>query len=351
MNICKICNINEANQTGAHIFPAWMIASAFDEDARTRDNEVIHTFYPLESKLPYFGREVDPDKIEENIGRELTEEEATGQKSELIVSYIWCRICEKKLKIVEDYFLERVDRSLCDFTDCEKTEIRILDEVNIYLIRLFIYSLIYRSVITELMGFQLDKKTSDKLNYFLTTYIKLDLKATIDFIKNSGKKNELLEYPIKCLKTEYEKGKTTNFVFIHKKYDKPFCFIINRYIIQFYTKEKHIRFTPYAFWGITDIISKMDSFINYRESKFQIGMISLELWNDIKSKFVKHHSYHRMENYILIYKKMFKTEFGRNPDKSQITRFLNELTRNNHKLGVKYTVENIVEAMNKSLRR
>jgi hypothetical protein len=48
---------------------------------------------------------------------------------------------------------------------------------------------------------------------------------------------------------------------------------------------------------------------------------------------------------------MFETEFGRAPDKSQITRFLDKLTDNNYKLGVKYTMENIVEAMNKSLKR
>jgi len=349
MPICNICNNNEANQTGTHIFPAWMVASAFDENSNPRDFEIIYAFHPLDAKLPYFGRSVQPDKIEEELGRDLSDEEIKGQDSFLTVDNLWCRDCERRLKIVEDYFLENVDREIEDFSKCDDTQIVELTEVNTYIIRLFLYSLIFRAALTKLMDFKIKDKIFKRLRYFINTYIKEDLNSTKEFIEASETKQELLTYPVKLVKTEQKSGDTSNFVHIHNKFDKPYCFVINRYIIQFYAKESHTRSTPYIFWGITDAITKMGNILNYRENNFTLGLFNLKLWNYIKDKFVKDYMEERMENLILIYKVMYKGIYGEYPSKAQVKKFLDELTDNELKLGIKYTKEKIAEAMRRSI--
>ncbi len=348
MTLCKICNINEANQTGAHVFPAWMIASTFDKKGRNRDYEVIHAFHPLDNELPYFGRSLQPDKIEESIGRELTEEEAESQKNFLVVDNLWCRKCENKFKIVEDYFLDNVDRAIIDFANQGEGNIKTLTASPL-LIRLFIYSLIYRASITNLMGFSLNAKTEEKLKSFINKYVQDNLIDTIAFIESNTEKKELTNYPVRCIKIETEKGNT--FVHIHKKYDKPYCFIINNYILQFYQKESHTRSTPYSFWGITDLLNQIHYFPNYNESAFRIGIINLEHWNLIKSKFIRYNSQYKIQNFIKVYERMFLDEFGYNPSQTQVQKFLNILVDNDKKIGIKYTREQILEAMNKSIKK
>lgn len=348
---CNICNKNEANQTGAHIFPAWMVASAFNENSNPRDYEIIYAFHSLNTEIPYFGRAVQPDKINEELGRDLSDEEIKGQNNLITVDNLWCRDCENKLKIVEDYFLENVDREIEDFSKCDDTQIVELTEVSTYLVRLFLYSLIYRAAVTKFNDFKIKDNVFKRLRYFINTYIKKDLKSTKEFIEASEKKQELLNYPIKLVKTEQESGDTSNFVLIHNKFDKPYCFVINRYIIQFYAKESHTRSTPYIFWGITDAITKMGNILNYRENNLTLGLFNLKLWNYIKDRIVKDYKEERKENLILIYKEMYKGKFGEYPSRPQIKKFLAELDDNKLELGIKYTKEKIVEAMKRSIEK
>ncbi len=349
MTKCIICNINEANQTGAHIFPAWMIASAFDEKERNRDYEVIHNFYAVDNNLPFFGRSVQLEKIEENIGRELNDEEIKSQKNPLVVDNLWCRECENKFKIVEDYFLENVDKKTLDFSDCNSLDIVQL-KLNIYLVRLFLYSLIYRASITEKLGFKLEIKIEERLKYFISNYLQTDLKNTLNYLNHSKRKNELLAYPIRCIKTENEKGKTSKPVYVHDKYDKPFCFLINNYILQFYTKESHLRSTPSTFWGISDIILKMDNTVNLDETEFRLVRFNLSVWGVIKDNFIKYHSCEKIKKWRIMYKEIIKGKFGDYPSEAQTQKFITILAQNDKKIGIKYTDKEIVDAMNKSLK-
>jgi hypothetical protein len=87
---CLICDSHEASQVRAHIFPAWMIASAFDPENRTRNYEIMCAMYPFGTKLPYFGNSVQPEKIKELIGRDLTDKEISEQENYATVINLWC---------------------------------------------------------------------------------------------------------------------------------------------------------------------------------------------------------------------------------------------------------------------
>lgn len=262
---CLICDSDETSQTSAHIFPAWMIASAFDQANRTRDHEIIYAMYPLDSKLPYFGNSVLPDKINEQIGRDLTDEEIQQQENFLTVNNLWCVGCERRIKQIEDYFLENVERQITDFSKCNDTEIVELSNANNFLIRLFFYSVFYRAHLSNFMGFTLNYKTAKKIKFFLNNYIKDNLSNTIDSIDTSNRKDQILKLPIRCMKIEEKEKEHTGFIYVHNKHDKPYCFIINRYLIQFYGKGDQANFKPESFFGISSIVSNMNDLKNYKE--------------------------------------------------------------------------------------
>ena len=80
MTTCKICNKEKADPNNEyHIFPAWMIASAFDEESRTRNNEVIYT-NTTSGTTQFFGRGINDEKTIKEIGRLLTDEEIISNK-------------------------------------------------------------------------------------------------------------------------------------------------------------------------------------------------------------------------------------------------------------------------------
>jgi hypothetical protein len=257
--------------------------------------------------------------------------------------------CERRIMQIEDYFLENVERQISDFSKCNDTIIVELNNANNFLIRLFFYSIFYRAHLANFMGFTLNYKTAKKIKFFLNNYTKDNFRNTIDSVDSSYRKDQILKFPIRCIKIEQKEKEHTGFVFVHNKHDKPYCFIINRYLIQFYGKGDQANFKPESFFGISSIVSSMADFKNYKEEVFKIGLINLKLWNDVKKMFVDRAVVIKMENFIQKFKLMFKSKFGFTPDRPIISIFLSELIENELPLGIKYTKAKIVEALNRTL--
>jgi hypothetical protein len=345
---CCICNIREANKTGTHIFPAWMVASAFDENSRTRNYEQIHTIGTFHNKLPYFGNSVLPEEINRSIGRDLSDKEIAEQKNPLTVDNLWCSECENRIRILEEYFLTNVDRQTNDFTNFNDLLVKNLSDSNNYIIRLFIYSLIIRADAANFMGFSLYYKSRKKLKSLFSTFTGDSLNSTIDIINNSDKKQLLLKLPIRLVKTE-EIETTDNFVFTNKEYDRPYFLIINRYILQFYCKGSHIQFKPSSFFGISKLISNHENFRNYKENVFKIALLREKTWKEVGNNFNVFLAKEVLRYYVIMFKAMVKLKFGFTPNKYQISKYTDILINNDTNIAIKYTPEKILDAMNKSL--
>lgn len=346
--ICCICNKNEANKTGTHIFPAWMVSSAFDEKSRGRDYEVIYSIKPFYIE-PFFGKSVLPEQIEENIGKVLEDDVIKKQHNPLVVDNAWCIECENRFRILEEYFLDNVDRKVNDFSNIDNVRIQVLNRCNNFIIRLFIYSLVIRADLTHFMDFKLDYKSRIMLLKFINTFVKSDLKNTIITINNSNQKQKLLIYPLRLIKAELDENSTNNIVYVHKKYDRPYCLIINRYVIQFYGQGNQARFKPTSFFGISNIIKNSENFRNYKEEYFMIALFNLKLWNEIEANFNKNMADILRKNQVLFYEKLVKKKLGFIPSKTQIDKFFYELNNNEAKIGEKLAPIKVYEAMKKSL--
>ncbi|KAB2868778.1 MAG: hypothetical protein F9K37_09545 [Bacteroidales bacterium] len=140
--ICKICKRNAADETGSHLLTAWLIASVYDESGRNRDYEIIFNMNEKFFRKPYFGRNILPDKIEDIIGKKKEEIDFKNQKHAFVENHIFCKHCEKRFKIIEDEFLNKIHRKLrlenFSILKNKKYSIQLID--NNLILRLFFYS-------------------------------------------------------------------------------------------------------------------------------------------------------------------------------------------------------------------
>jgi len=345
---CRICNTNEANQTGAHIFPAWMIASAFDFESRNRDFEIVFDMQLFGDKLPYFGRRVPVDKVEELIGRAITDEEGEKNSNCLTVNNIWCRDCEKRIKISEDYFLENIDRNLPGFSQLNEIDKFNYPRANKYLVRLFVYTLIYRAYISNKFNIYLSNKTEKKIKLFLNKYLKNTLEETLETIENCSNKEQLLKFPFRLIKVE-EESPSKSFLFVHRFYDRPYLLIINDYILQFYGKGSCFHFKDEGFFGIYGLIKESLNIRNYNETIFTIGVIKVKTWKGIRTKFYEQKGDEWIKENRCLFRKVYRLEHGIFPTEEKVKQFLIDVTNKELPLQVKYSKDKVMEAIKRNI--
>jgi len=97
MNKCKLCVNNDADDTGSHVVPHFLLKRIFNvENAKGRDQEISFKISALDVQMS-FGRSVQPEKLEEVFG-ELSDEELEARAmADLVVDNEWCKSCERNL--------------------------------------------------------------------------------------------------------------------------------------------------------------------------------------------------------------------------------------------------------------
>lgn len=345
---CLLCELNEADQTGAHIFPAWMVASAFDTEGRTRGHEVIYTITPFDAPLPFIGRSINETDVINQLGRGLQENEIDEMRNPIIVDNLWCRSCERKFTTAEEYFLEFVHRKIIQNLPDDQITVEPISNANNYLIRLFFYSLLFRAHISKGLNFNLTLKTLNRIKNFLNYYLKETRHETLILINSSYRKDQIAKYPLRCLKIVNIEP-PSGWVYLSDVHFKPYCLIINDYIIQFYGKGNQASFKPSSFFGICDIIRESVNVKNYKEDIFKLGIIGVSKFQIIRTNYANALTRIRIKNYASMFSLMFKFMYKHLPSPNLVTIFLKELVTEENPLGLRYTKKMIVDAFNRTI--
>jgi len=336
MAICLLCKKNEADQSGSHILTAWITASIFDQQGRNRDYELIFKLTTLAQNENFFGRSVLPEKIEEELGRELTDTEKENQKNDLVRDFIFCKICEKKFKVVEDYFKSihlELDKKI------------IPENIEPDITRLFFYSLLWRASVLKFQNFSISEKINESLRNILNNNLEQTLNETIE---KTTQDNTIRSYPLAIIKTPKPEQTTSNLIFLHPSLSMPYMCFINDYIVLFYERNTHVN-SRFRKLFLMDGLVFPYSITNYNETKFYIDFMTGNKWLIIKTKLIDEMVYNMFDNLILMYKEMFKKNFYTYPTKQNEQMFLNYLVGSNRRIGDKYSKEAIIDAMNKSI--
>lgn len=103
---CSLCRKVEADKTGSHLVPNFLIHGTFSFDGKgPRDREIARrTHLNLDEEWNYYGSSVSPEAIQADMGRDLSDEELEKNKNLLECDYLFCSGCEKRFSDVEDAY-------------------------------------------------------------------------------------------------------------------------------------------------------------------------------------------------------------------------------------------------------
>lgn len=326
---CKICQENDANKSGSHIVPFFLLKRIDNlEGKKDRGYELGFKLSENGSKN-YFGQSVLPDKLKE-IYEDFDPFKVDKNEIPLIEDYIFCDICEKRLQVLETEYAKSLSRSGKKLENYESVNINSLGF-------LFWSSVIWRLSIARNSGFNLMKPDEKTLHRILKKYLKDNLSE----LKVKFKDPDLKKIKYKILRaSDFSKSNST-LLFCDPVSRRPYFFVIDEFIIGLYMDrivsssdenipkylqlqlDKAIFNSPYSKENILEIDNK------------DIELIKATFYDKLTKVFYENLS----RKLDLLHQRLGKT--GKMPEifKSEIR---TKLVNDEKKMGDKYSTEHVI---------
>jgi hypothetical protein len=219
---CLICNILEADKTGSHIIPHFILESMQNQaGVNGRDKGVSFKLDETSSDFR-FGRAITPETLESQLGRPATDEEIEKSVREQhhVEDHIFCTSCETKLSHFESLYKSEIDTSVRDKKNLSDEQLKVL--------HFFWLSIILRCSVSRHSNFKLQPELEEAAR-----------KVVNGILGDSPK-----EIQRNCLQTSIsfklkvfvniETGdKTRNSILLHPVYKNPYLLFINEYVLLF----------------------------------------------------------------------------------------------------------------------
>ncbi|PWS26166.1 hypothetical protein DHW03_15330 [Pedobacter yonginense] len=327
MKNCALCLEKEANDTGSHIVPHFLLKRIFNvANAKGRDQELSFklTAYDVET---HFGRGVNPDKLDEVFG-ELTDEELEEKAiAQMVVDNEWCTLCEKKFAILESAYAETLK------TNSEEIY-QSTDHASMAF--MFWLSIFWRASITANAGFSLKSNDQKTARILLHDYDPTS--ANEGFAGKHEHALSNVSYKVyRC--PEYSKKRGTFLYMAHQT--QPYSFLVDEFVIQMYFQAKHMKNSSQLFFGFEKINDAPFNSFSQGES---VRGLSEGAFGSTMVNFVEFYRTIRLKVYDNLLNKVHN-KFGlRGTIVSAIKdEILGQVTADTTKLGRKYTMEDFVK--------
>ncbi len=276
MATCRLCELNEANQTGSHSVPYSLIKSAVNYNGDSKRGKEFITKVGSRIDYPvYVGRDIIPEKEEEARTKYRYENAGRRHDNPYVEDYILCTSCEKKLSIIEGLFAERV-MHLSDNYDHQKVTELILKYEDGLLTRLYAISLFLRlSIFKSPWDFKLVPSEQRTLRILVNKCLADSKTGTMENLLSLAP--SLCAYPILVIHNhQLEDQSTAAIVMAVTK--MPYTFIANRFIFLLYIKKSHLKAVRTHLFGITDLTVRY-KYSNSLDNIFSMLLLDLESTN------------------------------------------------------------------------
>ncbi len=274
--ICRLCLCKDASSIGSHIFNLSLVKNAVNAIGETRrDKELIFQLNPAHGAKPYFGRNLSVSKIEQVLGRPMTEEERELNINPLVRKYLLCIDCEARVERVEAYFMDNVYVGLhagafpiilsepdLDVVSC--------DGINEKLVRLYFYSLTWRAAETNYDDFEMKNRHKEHLRRMLNKNLDKDIAIAA---KNAATNEEIVNgLNLKILFLTTVDNTTENVINLGLS-PEPYFFILNDISFQLFFKPKRVTEHYFWQWGLCKF-KRVAELINFKAGPIKIGVVS-----------------------------------------------------------------------------
>jgi len=325
MKKCNICG-KEVKQLakGTHVFPVWILKTTFGE----RYAEIMHRITGLETPLPHLGREVDPKIYEDILNHNPSNDELDKIKvnNKLVIDDYWCKSCEDRITLVENYFQFNIENTLLGKAhDSNDLSIRSFPNLNSDYVKLFIYSIVYRASLINFSNFYLEPDYDN--------YLRKILHESLPLHKSDlTRGDKIMDYEpdnlsLLILRAEQIGQQRINPVLIHRENKNLVVFIVNQYVIILSDKNIDISIFKSDIFGLRSIIIENVEELRLTREKLNVGIIPNSMWIIIIDNISKWVNEIQQNNLIAIFHACFVLVTGKKPSLEHYDCFKNELVK------------------------
>lgn len=259
MNKCKLCK-KDANQTGSHIVPHFLLKRIENIDGKTGRGYELGFAINKHTIQSHFGQSISPDFLETVYGM-LTDEEIKQNKHPFVIDYIFCIGCENRFGQIEHEYSKTVNK-----TNTQIYNSGIKAELGV----LFWASVIWRMSVFNRSGIQLTKNQEETLRRILDRCLSESIsQVDIEAMRKSKDLNRISYKLLRCCDPSYNK-----ILSWYSKFRNPYLIVIEGYILLFSFNGRFEECVQKEFFGLNEAIKNTP--VNNKNSSEQIQPIDSE---------------------------------------------------------------------------
>ena len=339
MNNCLLCKKRLADKKGSHIVPHFLLKRIENiEGKKDRDNELGFNIQEFHTES-YFGRAVQPDKLNDVYG-ELSDEEIKNNKHPLVVDNTFCSYCESRFSKIESEYA----KTLIKF-DSKQYESGISSELGL----LFWLSIIWRMSINKKSGVQLTKSESEISRRILNRCLQ-DKITNID-LKKMQESKDLKKISYRLFRCPNYSEENSTFLLLHPKFGNPYALIIDEYLLLLSFKNNYKDFLSKDLFGVKEEVFQAK--INQNKAYENISVLNAESFKKFNSEIIITMKKIRVKWLNEFFNKLHVAMGGYGkimPDEIR-REIMEEITSEEKKLGRQHTLEDVKKSTIKVMRK
>lgn len=339
MENCKLCREKLAEKKGSHIVPHFLLRRIENIEGKTgRDYELGFYIEEFDTKS-YFGRALQPDKLEDIYGA-LSDEEIEKNKHPLVVDNFFCADCEYRFSLIESEYSKTLNTiGNGNFKSGVSSEIGLL----------FWLSVFWRISINKRSGVELTSGENEISRRILKRELTQSI-CSID-IKKMQTYKDLNRITYKVIRCPNFSDKNPTFLFFHPNFDKPYSLMIDEYIVFLSFKNSYEHYKTRDFFGIQNEVFELTT--NCVGTDEEISAITVNKLIAVNDDIINKMKTIRMAHLDKFFNKLHIAIGGHGPvmPVKIRTQILNELTSTEKKLGRKFTIQDLRDSTMKILEK
>lgn len=164
MNKCKLCKVNDLDNTGAHVITESLVRPTISEEgSKGRDNEILYSLSGRNFGKRFIGRKISEEKVLELQGGALTEQQVAENSNPILDCNLVCRSCENKFNPIETFFMQDTKSKI---ENCENDQL-VLNSKHYQVTLLFIVINMWRLAESESKEFVLPDEVKEDLRVLI----------------------------------------------------------------------------------------------------------------------------------------------------------------------------------------
>jgi len=186
MNKCKVCKVNDLDNTGAHVITESLVRPTISEEgSKGRDNEILYSLSGRNFGKRFIGRKISEEKVLELQGGALTEQQLAQNSNPILDCNLVCRSCENKFNPIETFFMQDTKSKI---ENCENDQL-VLNSKHYQVTLLFLVINMWRLAESESKEFVLSNEVKEDLRELID---KLEKKSIDEVLSDVDFKTGIL---------------------------------------------------------------------------------------------------------------------------------------------------------------